>query len=99
MFQNKMKFLKVNARINKWAHVTSPARSVTDAAAAVAGIEPKRGGTIVAKRDPYSFNFGANARPKKPRKSKKGGQKRNSSGNRGNAWRAYVGVSNAPIPD
>jgi hypothetical protein len=63
-------------------------------------LNQREGSTIVAKRDPYSFNFGANARPKKPSKGKKSGKKRNSGGgNRGNAWRAYVGVSNAPIPD
>jgi hypothetical protein len=60
----------------------------------------REGSTIVAKRDPYSFNFGANVRTKKSRKGQKSGKKRSSSGgNRGNAWRAYVGVSNAPIPD
>jgi hypothetical protein len=53
-----------------------------------------------------SFNFGANAKPRKPRSSKsgkgkgKGGKKRTSSGTRNNnAWRSYVGISNAPIPD
>jgi hypothetical protein len=48
-----------------------------------------------------SFNFGANAKPRKSRSSKSGkgkaGKKRTSSGNRSNAWRAYIGT--APIPD
>lgn len=44
-----------------------------------------------------SFNFGAN---RKPRKSSKGkGGKGKSGKGKPNAWRKYVGVSNAPIPD
>ncbi|HEY7311888.1 MAG TPA: hypothetical protein VH643_21165 [Gemmataceae bacterium] len=49
----------------------------------------------MAKKDPFSFNFGNNAKPKK----KTGTGKKKTGGGRGNAWRAYVGVSNAPIPD
>ena len=42
---------------------------------------------IMAKRDPYSFNFGYNVKPKKKRKkTTKGG------GKRSDAWRAYVGA-------
>lgn len=44
-----------------------------------------------------SFNFGANAKPRKA-KSSKGKKKSTSKGTRSNAWRAYT-VSNAPIPD
>ena len=59
----------------------------------------------MAKKDPYSFNFGFN-KPKKAKKtrSKKGGGKKakrkSTGGVRSNAWRAYVGggLSNAPIP-
>jgi hypothetical protein len=43
-----------------------------------------------------TFNFGVNAKPRKPKasgnKSSKG-----KGGNKSNAWRAYT--SNAPIPD
>jgi len=42
-----------------------------------------------------SFNFGANRKPKKAKKGKKGG----GAGKKGNAWRQYVGISNAPLPD
>lgn len=42
-----------------------------------------------------TFNFGANAKPKRTKKKKtSSGKKR---GSKSNAWRAYV--SNAPIPD
>ena len=45
-----------------------------------------------------SFNFGANSRPKKKKATKsKAGKKGRRTGNKSNAWRAYV--SNAPIPD
>ncbi len=48
-----------------------------------------------------SFNFGANAKPKKPRTRKGGKGKRagngRTSGSKSNAWRSYI--SNAPIPD
>jgi hypothetical protein len=46
-----------------------------------------------------SFNFGANARPKKAAKgkAKKGKTKKGKGGKKSNAWRKYV--SNAPIPD
>jgi hypothetical protein len=52
-----------------------------------------------------SFNFGANAKPRKARSGGKGrsrsggGKKRggSSGGNRSSAWRAYV--SSAPLPD
>lgn len=48
-----------------------------------------------------SFNFGANAKPRKIKASKgrkKSSAKRSTSNNaKSNAWRAYV--SNAPIPD
>jgi hypothetical protein len=47
-----------------------------------------------------SFNFGANAKPRKPRmgKSGKGTSKKPRSGSgKSNAWRSYI--SNAPIPD
>jgi hypothetical protein len=37
-----------------------------------------------------SFNFGANARPKKAKGAKKSGGK-SKKGGRGNAWAAYVG--------
>jgi hypothetical protein len=42
-----------------------------------------------------SFNFGANAKPRKSRKPKKAGGK--GRGNKSQAWRKYI--SNAPIPD
>jgi hypothetical protein len=46
-----------------------------------------------------SFNFGANAKPKKAKSSKRKSSGK-SRGNKSNAWRAYVGgISNAPIPD
>jgi hypothetical protein len=37
-----------------------------------------------------TFNFGANAKPKKPAKSG-GGKKSTKSGGKGNAWTGYVG--------
>jgi len=47
-----------------------------------------------------SFNFGANAKPKKSTKSKAGSKATKSSGTKSQAWRAYTGgISNAPIPD
>jgi hypothetical protein len=45
-----------------------------------------------------SFNFGANAKPKRNKTVKKM-PKGNKGGGKSNAWRAYAGVSNAPIPD
>jgi hypothetical protein len=45
-----------------------------------------------------SFNFGSNRKPRNGGKSKGSKPKKpRSSGNRSNAWRAYI--SNAPIPD
>lgn len=46
-----------------------------------------------------SFNFGANARPRKARSGKSKGKKsdKGKGGSKSNAWRAYT--SNAPIPD
>jgi hypothetical protein len=41
-----------------------------------------------------TFNFGANRKPRKSKSKKSKGGKGKSQ-----AWRAYVGVSNAPIPD
>lgn len=46
-----------------------------------------------------SFNFGANRKPKKAKKAKSGKAKGGSRGSKSNAWRAYTGGSNAPIPD
>jgi hypothetical protein len=52
---------------------------------------------MAKKKDPLSFNFGANKKKtSKPKKS--GNSKRKGTGNRSNAWRQYVG-SSAPIPD
>lgn len=54
----------------------------------------------MAKSPSFNFGFNKTPRAKKPRKSgtaKKGG-KGKTGGGRGNAWRAYVGISNAPIP-
>jgi hypothetical protein len=47
-----------------------------------------------------SFNFGANAKPRRT-KSSKGRSTRGGKGKGGKsqAWRAYTSVSNAPIPD
>lgn len=47
-----------------------------------------------------SFNFGANAKPKKSSSGKKS-NKGTKSGAKSNVWRAYTGggISNAPIPD
>lgn len=53
----------------------------------------------MSKKDPYSFNFGANARPKRTKKTGKKSTGGKRGGGRGNAWRQYVGISNAPIPD
>jgi hypothetical protein len=46
-----------------------------------------------------SFHFGANTKLKKA--AKKGGGKKPKKSSTGGArsWRAYVGISNAPIPD
>jgi hypothetical protein len=47
-----------------------------------------------------SFNFGANRKPSKAKAGKKArAGKGKGKGKGGNAWRAYAGVSNAPIPD
>jgi hypothetical protein len=35
-------------------------------------------------KDPFSFNFGANAKSKKPRRKK-------AKGSKANAWQQYVG--------
>ena len=54
---------------------------------------------MAKKKDPFSFNFGANKKPKARKPKTGGGGKRRGTGSKGNAWRSYVGVSNAPIPD
>jgi len=43
----------------------------------------------MAKRDPYSFNFGYNAKPKKKKRKK---TTTTTGGKRSDAWRAYVGA-------
>ena len=42
----------------------------------------------MAKKDPFDFPFGANAKPKKARRKRSG--KSCGSGRKGNAWRDYV---------
>jgi ribosomal protein S25 len=47
-----------------------------------------------------SFNFGANRKASKAKAGKKARTSKGKSGKgKDNAWRAYVGVSNSPIPD
>jgi hypothetical protein len=48
-------------------------------------------------KDPFSFNFGFNRKPRAKKKKTKSAKKRASAGTKSNAWRKYV--SNAPIPD
>ncbi len=51
----------------------------------------------MAKKGALSFNFGANRKPKTGAKKTRNASK-GKSGGKSNAWRSYVGVSNAPIP-
>jgi hypothetical protein len=53
---------------------------------------------MAKKSGALDFNFGLNKKPRKSRSKKAKGARGQGRG-KGNAWRQYVGVSNAPIPD